>query len=127
MELVYVHRNEKGEPDGKEYGGIDVGVGGERYTVIKEGSRQLVRGIPNNVAHLLEAHSWISTGIANADVVEQAAQEALRAQAKLDVAKKQVAQAEADANDAAAEVERQKAKRDESKKAAEPKKDADKK
>ena len=114
MELVY--RN----LEGKEYGGIDVGVGGERYTVIKEGSRQLLRGIPNNVAPLLESHNWIPTGVATADLVEQAAQEALRAKARAAVLKQQVAQAEADAKDADAKVEHEKSKlADEKKKDAE--------
>lgn len=102
MELVY--------QGGREYGGIDVGIGGERYTVIKEGSRQLVRGVPNHLAPLLGPHSWIPTGVATADLVEQAAQEAFRAKAKADVAKKQLAQAEADASDAEAKVEHAKTK-----------------
>jgi hypothetical protein len=106
MELVYRH------PEGHEYGGPDVGVGGEQYPVIKEGSRQLIRGVPNHLAPLLEPHCWIPTGTANADMVEQAAQEALRAKAKLDAAKRETQKLEGEAKDAQDRVDHEKAKRD---------------
>jgi len=86
MKLVYRH------PDGQPYGGIDVGVGGDRYKVIKEGSRQIIRGVPNTLVPLLEPHYWYATGVVNADVVEDAAQEALKAKAADDEAAKKAAE-----------------------------------
>ena len=69
MELVYT--------GDAPYGGVDVGVGGERYKVIKEGSRQLLRGVPKDAEPLLAVHNWLSTGVASAVMVEKAAQKAI--------------------------------------------------
>ena len=71
MELVYT--------GDAPYGGVDVGVGGERYKVKKEGSRQLIRGVPKDVEPLLAVHNWISTGaveMSSDEMVEKAAQKA---------------------------------------------------
>ena len=127
MELVYVH------PEGKKYSGIDVSIGGETYNVITEGSRQLLRGVPEITSSgktpvEMPRHFWIPSGIASADMVEQAAQEAFRAQSKARLAQEAAEKAAAEAKDAAARVENEKAKREAAnKKDADSKKDADKK
>ena len=91
MELVFRH------PEGKEYGGVDVGVGGDRYEVAKEGSRQIIRGVPNSIAHLLEPHHWYPSGVVNADIVEVAAREAMTAKRRADNLKLAAEQADQEA------------------------------
>ena len=76
MELVFV-RKEGDNFLPAEYGGADVGVGGEQYPVKKVGSRYLVN-VPDRLGWLLESHGWISTGMATSEMVEVAAQQAFR-------------------------------------------------
>lgn len=87
MELVFTKKDEKGNLGPAEYGGKDLSVGGETYKVRKEGSRSLVNVPANQAPHLL-AHGWVSTGVADAEIVESAAQDALKRNAEEAAAKK---------------------------------------
>jgi hypothetical protein len=78
VRLVYGKENADGHIETAVYGGKDVGVGGERYDVRKEGSRYLV-DVPANLAHLLATHGFVPTGAADKQKVEAAAQHALAA------------------------------------------------
>jgi hypothetical protein len=113
MELVYTG-------EGK-YGGVDVGVGGERYKVIEEGSRQLIRGVPNDCVERLAVHKWLPTGgveLSSEQMVEQAAQKALADKAAEEKAAAEKLEADKKAADEKAAAD---------KKAADDKKKADKK
>jgi hypothetical protein len=78
VRLVYVRNTAEGHIALAEYGGIDVGVGGERYVVRKEGSRSVVDVPPAGAVELIKL-GFMPSGAADKQKIEAAAQRALAA------------------------------------------------